>query len=252
MFVAVILLGVLQQGKGYFLFRREFGEQRTWRGRWKVTIDVLAKCIRMLLLPLPFAVCATLFWRFNLFDKNVHLHEHFEGIATAAWIAVYAVFYGGVVIGVLMKVWDQYLRMREAVKDYNIDEFMKLRDEELSPLFHLLMFMMSVSLLAGFMSLKFPDMVCGLICISGVSYLEALIFFVIVEIDDPCGGVWVIKSIPREWLVVNAKEWRKKRDAEKHAAFLDEFYQSGDFMFDMEVAERVFDKKHKFFTGRRK
>ena len=60
------------------------------------------------------------------------------------------------------------------------------------------------------MGLDYPNAVSGLIVISSTAYLLTLIFFVIGEIDDPCDGLWFIKDIPEEWLVIDVDEYRKK------------------------------------------
>jgi hypothetical protein len=44
-----------------------------------------------------------------------------------------------------------------------------------------------------------------------VTFYLALIHVVIIEIDDPCSGLWYIKNIPEDWLVIDPKKYRADR-----------------------------------------
>ena len=73
----------------------------------------------------------------------------------------------------------------------------------------------------GFMSLKYPTWQSGAIIVGGTAYLLGLIFWFVVEFDDPCHGLWYIKSIDPEWLEEDPKKWRaayRKWRREKEAA----------------------------------
>ena len=52
----------------------------------------------------------------------------------------------------------------------------------------------------GFLFLKYPDPWGGGILVFGVTFLLVLMYAMILEIDDPCVGLWFIKSIRRSGL----------------------------------------------------
>ena len=168
---------------------------------------------------MPFSFGATFFWKKVLLDQHIYLNERFDVIAMTALIAFFGLIYCLMATVIITIVWNEFKAIRMAVKEYDIETFMNLKDEEMTPLVHTVMFVIGSFVLAGFMLLKYPDLSSGLICIGSVSYLLSLIFFVAEEIDDPCRGIWTI-SIPEEWLKINAKKYREKRNKEKHAELL--------------------------------
>lgn len=183
--------------------------------------DNTLKSIHVLYKPLWFAVPVTLAWYLLIYRRDIHLSEKAEGIATAAWIPLFGIFYALLATVVISTVWDEYKRMRTAVKRYDVDEFVDLRDENMSPLVHVLMGSLSIAVLGSFMALKYPDVLSGVSFIGSTAYLFGLILVVVREIDDPCTGVWFIKSIPAEWLEINVKEWRASRCEKPHREFLE-------------------------------
>jgi uncharacterized membrane protein YcfT len=138
--------------------------------------------------------------------------EKMEGIITAGWIQVFSLLYGLLAAKIIETVWGEYKTMRASIKRCDFETFIDLRDERLSPVLYMLMTFLSASILTGFFSLKYPSLISGIIVTSTTSYVFGLIFFVVREMDDPCAGLWFIHSIPENWLKVNAKEWRNKRN----------------------------------------
>lgn len=182
-----------------------FGE-RMVRG-----IETALKCFFLLLLPVPFSAGVTAFWYFVFYTHGIYFSEKIENITTAAWIPTFGILYGLIAAIVLSTVWSEYKSMRTAIKRYDINTFVDLRDEEMSPLVHTLLFVLSGSVLLAFMGLKYPDIQSGIILIASTTYLFALIFFVVIEIDDPTSGIWFIKSVHKEWLQIDVKKWRQSR-----------------------------------------
>ena len=58
------------------------------------------------------------------------------------------------------------------------------------------------------MCLKYVSVQSGFLFVGSTAYLFVLIFLVIYEIDDPCSGLWYIRSIPKEWLQIDVKKFR--------------------------------------------
>jgi hypothetical protein len=133
---------------------------------------------------------------------------------------------------IISTVWTEYKAMRVAVKKYDFETFIDLKDEEMSPLVHVLMLVLSSFILMAFMGLKYPNAISGLMLISSTSYLFLLMFFVVREIDDPCSGIWVIKDIDPQWLKVDAKEWRNIRVREARETFQEQFRKNEIRLFE--------------------
>ncbi len=175
----------------------------------------------MLIVPLPFTIGVTFVWYDIFYVNNIDLNPKLEVIATAGWIPLLSILYSLLVAIVMNQLWTEYKALRMAVKNYDLETFMNLRDEQMSPLVHTLMAVVSGAVLFAFMLLKYPDAMSGIACIGSVAYLFSIIFFVMVEIDDPCSGTWFIKSIPTEWLTIDSREWRNLRNDPAHKKFLE-------------------------------
>lgn len=185
--------------------------------------ELVIKSIALLLAPTPFAALACFVWYRYVHQHNLAYPEKMESITMTGWIPVIGLLYGLLAAAVVNTVWSEYKEIRRSVKEYNIDKFMDLRDEDNSNLIEVLLFVVSLFLLASFMRLGYPSVTDALTMIGSVSYLLALIFVVVKEIDDPCGGLWYIKSIPEEWLKIDPKVWRKKRHERERAKYDEHF-----------------------------
>ncbi len=182
----------------------------------------------LLSLPIPFTVVISLIWYHFLYKNDIHFNDKLESIVTAAWIPTFGILYSLLAAIIISTVWTEYKAMRVAVKKYDFETFIDLQDEEMSPLVHILMLVLSGSILAAFMGFKYPDVISGMMLISSTSYLFLLMFFVVREIDDPCSGIWIIKSIHPEWLKIEAKEWRKIRTKKAREEFQEQFKKQMD------------------------
>lgn len=167
------------------------------------------KCFRMLVKPIPLAILAPIFWYFIIYKNGIHFAE--GGETVGIWISMFGILYGLLIAKIFTTVWDEYKRMGTAVKRFDLDTFIDLRDEEVSPLVHTLMIVLSVSVLLAFMLIRYDHVLTSFVFISSTAYLFSLIYLVILEIDDPCAGIWYIDDIPEEWLKVDIKKFRKER-----------------------------------------
>ncbi len=190
------------------------------RVRAKKVLTTIWKCLLLCIWPVLIGVAGSLAWYQWLFRADIHFEEKLEGIITAAWIPEFGILYSLLVAIAVNTVWTEYKSMRTAVKRYDLDTFIDLVDEDLSPLVHTMVLVASFAVLAGFLLLKYPGPWSGGILIFGVTFLLALMYIMILEIDDPCSGLWYIKSIPEEWLEIDAKEYRRKRCEESRAQYL--------------------------------
>jgi hypothetical protein len=187
--------------------------------RIKKVWEMLFKCGLLIVFPLFPAAGSAAIWYYAIFQKHRHFDEHMENIISSAWIPTFGVLYSLLAAVVFTSVWNEYKTIRAVVKRYDLETFLDLRDEEMSPLVYAMMTVFSLAILTGFMSLKYPSALGGILITSSTAYLLSLIFFVIVEIDDPCGGIWFIQNIHDEWLKIDVKKWRRKRHEKERRKF---------------------------------
>ncbi|MFA6494874.1 MAG: hypothetical protein WC246_00710 [Candidatus Paceibacterota bacterium] len=207
------------QENGSIVIFKEHYRHLGLKHRFTKAVELAIKCAIMLVMPIPFVVGILFFWYYALYQRGIYFNQGLEGIIAAAWIPTFGILYSLLTAVVLSTVWSEYKTMRTAVKKYDVETFIDLRDEEMSPLVHVMMIVLSLAVLAAFMGIKYPDVWSGTLLISSTAYLFVLIFLVIIEIDDPCSGLWFIKNIHKEWLEINPKEWRKQRSEDARAAF---------------------------------
>lgn len=179
--------------------------------RLRKTIELGLKSIIMMIIPVVPALIMVALWYFQFYSKGISFDENMENIVAAAWIPTFGLLYCLLSAVVFNTVWIEYKTIRTAVKRYDIETFVDLKDEDISPLIYTLIFICSLSIIGGFMSLKYHNPFWGGVVVGSTTYLLSLVFFVIREMDDPCGGFWFIKNIHPEWLKIDVRAWRNNR-----------------------------------------
>ena len=92
---------------------------------------MVLKCLWILVKPIPAMIAACVMWYFVFYSNNLYLSENVEIIMV--WISIFGILYGLIEAVVLTTVWNEYKQMRTAVKRYDFDTFVDLRDEEILP-----------------------------------------------------------------------------------------------------------------------
>lgn len=159
------------------------------------------------MLPLLAVLVACPAW-YLFYRTGWHLPEKLSD-ALMTLCLTFGVIYALIAGAVINRVFDEYKDMRTAVKNCDIDTFMTLRDEEVSPVIHAVMALFALNVIACIGLVNYPAPIYGLIAVGVTTYLFSLVYWVITEIDDPCTGVWFIVNIHQEWLAIEPKEWRK-------------------------------------------
>lgn len=180
-----------------------------WRAFGVKCVETAIKAAMLMSYPVLPTICVCLFWYYALYTNHIHFHEKLLEIATAAWIPTFGILYALFAAVVLNTVWNEYKNIRMSIKCYDIATFMNLRDEDVSPVVHVMLGIFSWAVLGAFMGLHYPDALSGLACVGSTAYIFGLIFFVIMEIDNPLSGIWFIRNIHQEWLDTDVKVWRE-------------------------------------------
>ncbi len=194
---------------GLHLYKRRL--QAPLKIRLKRLFELGLKTLIMLAKPAVPTALTTLFWTKVIYNKGWCFEHHMENIAVAAWIPTFGLLYCLLVAVVFTSVWSEYKKIRMAVKRYDVETFVDLKDEQVSPLIYTLVGVCSACILLGFMSLQYANAHNGGIVVASTAYVLFLVFFVVREMDDPTGGIWFIKHLPPEWLRIDVRKWRENR-----------------------------------------
>ena len=191
-----------------FYRRRKF--PINWRRLCEKSIETTVKALMLFAGSLLIASAASGFWYFVPYRYGWHFSGELELAVLRDWIYISVFFYGLLAMIAIESVWGEYKEIRKSIKDYNFDTFMRLRREDLSPLMHALMCFPALVMIFGFMGLEYPNPWSGMLSIGMAAYLPALIFLIVIEIDNPLVGIWFIRHIHDGWLETDVYEWRKK------------------------------------------
>ncbi|HWU24526.1 MAG TPA: hypothetical protein VN086_02120 [Candidatus Paceibacterota bacterium] len=173
---------------------------------------------------IPYSLFSTLAWYFILYRNHYDLGDGAEIVATAAWLPYLAVATSIINASILAKVLDEFKEMRYAIKQYDVEKFMMLSDEDVSPLIYALLIVFDACIVGGFMLIHYDSMWHGAFIIWTSTYVMALILLVIRELDDPLQGVWYIRNVHKEWLDMDRKSWRALYYASKKEESLPIFF----------------------------
>ena len=161
-------------------------------------------------------------WYFTLQSRGLYFGEEMRDLIIAAWIPGFMVVYGILSSTMTVVVFGELKAMRRAVWKADIEEFMALRNEDLSPMVHVGLFILASAVIGGFMGLKYHDFWSGTAFVGGSTFIFGFLCLMVIEMDDPCHGVWVIKNIPKGWLKIDPKAWRKSNYREAFKRVEDE------------------------------
>lgn len=193
------------------IYRFKRRSREAWRKLFRKFAEGVLKCSILLLFPLPATSMILVFWYVVLFRNDLYLNTMEQDIALNAWIPMFGVIYGLFAAVVLSSVNKKLCDAHEAVDKGNKDWFIRICDAEVSPATHGLMSSLALAVISGFMALHYSSAWGGMIVVGTTTYLLSLIFWVVVEFDDPCHGIWFIKSIQPDWLLEDPKQVAKER-----------------------------------------
>ncbi len=208
------------------IFRKRKGrEKKANQSRLTRWFETTLKVLWLLSYPTitTTAICAI--WWLTFWNHQIHVPDGAKDIALAVW-AVMGALYALMAAVVINTVWTEYKAMRMAIKTYNTPDFMNLCDEDLGPVVHVMMMTISAAVMICGMVIPYPSVGSGLLFVSLTAFVLSLIFFVAKEIDDPLHGIWFIKNVHEEWLVIEPKAWREEHCRENRETFLKKVHHS--------------------------
>lgn len=183
----------------------------------KLSVDkliiTLKKTAILMTYPIPAVWIAISVWYIVFHQYGIHFPKHVAEYVYAGFIPATMVPYS-IATGVFVaKTIDKYYEIRKAVKRYDLETFMILRDEDVTPLAHAFMTIFALFEIGAWALLEYPNGWWGGLIVGSVTYLFSFAFVIAKEVDDPFEGVWFIKYIHPEWMEIDCKEYREKHYA---------------------------------------
>lgn len=184
------------------LFRKT--ERRFWEYAWKLLI-------LQIIMPIWATAASVLLWYFVLYRNHIYVSPEVRETINAAWIPTFGVLYALIATLLFGFAFNKYVEIRCAINACEFHDFMKWRKENISPAFHAVMTTVALGVLGGFACLPYDNWYTGALLVGGATYVFALFFWVIREVDDPFRGIWVIRYIQPDWLDVDQHLYRAKQ-----------------------------------------
>jgi hypothetical protein len=212
----VIIFLDLKQGKDFPMKLTQFRvytlkpmSMRTSVVEWLAkTLETCVKCLGILVMGIIPSGIMVGIWDIVFRAHLIQVGAATREILMTAIVPTLGIMYSLLVAKLIDKVFDEYKDMRMAVKQKNKEVFMLLADEDLSPLLHGVAMLLAFGLLICLMVISYETFAEGAFVVGAVSYIFSILCIVVFEVDNPCYGFWVIRSIPSEWLTEDPKGWR--------------------------------------------
>lgn len=173
-------------------------------------IETVIKLLPILLISLVPAAFTCTVWYFGFYRTSLHFLSEVSEAVIVCWITFVGFLYSILTGVIVTSVVGEYKAIRMAIKRHDLETFMSLRDEDVSPMIHAFMTVLALFGIVTFMGFEYPNMETGIGAVGAVTYVFAFIYWIIREIDDPFYGFWFIKNIPPGWLECDPKVWREK------------------------------------------
>jgi hypothetical protein len=197
--------------------KRPNGKRRSLVKRTKKLLESSTRGFLLLLNPALATAFVLVLWFYVIFENDCFFLEGAREVVIAGYIPVFGIFYAILAGAIVTIVFEEYKSIRMAIKNDDLDTFINLYDEDLSPFFHVLMTLLASFIIIALMGLKYGDAASGVFVIGTTTYTLSLIYWIIIEIDSPLWGLWFIKSVDREWLMFDVVSLREERRRERRS-----------------------------------
>lgn len=195
------------------IYRKKRRTPEQWYRVARKFIEGILKCCRLMLRPIPPTLLLVGIWYYGFWQNQLHLEGKDSEIGIMLWITFAGIVYAVFAVDTLSKAARKLEAADDAVDRLDIERFMHICDTEISPVTHGLLSMLALAVIFGFMVYDYQHVPSGIILVGGATYLTSIVFWVIVEYDDPCYGLWFIKSIPEHWLEQEPRVWCRRHRA---------------------------------------
>ncbi|MEO6110111.1 MAG: hypothetical protein ABIP50_03830 [Candidatus Saccharimonadales bacterium] len=169
----------------------------------------------IVLRPLVVALAGAVIWKFVFFDHNISFNKEAENpllfIILPLVSFVYVIF-ASIGIG---SVFDEYKIVSKAVVKRDLETFLLHRDEQLPILFHILVGIPSIMLIALTTLFHYGDWIVGACAVFSVIFVVVTAWIVSTELDDFEKSIWFKEKIPKEWHGIDVEAYFSKKEGKK-------------------------------------
>lgn len=152
----------------------------------------------------PFAVAfvAVMVWRW-MWKNGYHLAAEDSEIFYVPVMATLGLAFSINATINLSSTWEKYRRIGNCVLTRNKREFLQLRDERMPIILHLFLATLSFFLLGMMMLLDYKHEMSGIVSVFIISFLVALYWIVVPQLENPAKSAWFVERIPVAWLEID-------------------------------------------------
>ncbi len=123
-----------------------------------------------------------------------------DDLFSSGTIATLGIFYSFVAVFILNKVWGQLIDSQNAVSAKDSETFFRIQETRIPGTIKLVLLIFSFFLVGAFFLANFKSFLGGLYSVSVITFILALHWEVMIDLDDPIKGVWNVERIPEKWL----------------------------------------------------
>lgn len=152
----------------------------------------------------PFAVAflAVVVWRW-MWKNGYHLAAEDSEIFYVPVMATLGLAFSINATINLSSTWEKYRRIGNCILTRNEREFLQLRDERMPIILHLFLATLSFFLIGMMMLLDYKYEMSGIVSVFIISFLVALYWIVVPQLENPAKSAWFAERIPGEWLEID-------------------------------------------------
>ncbi|TAK96534.1 hypothetical protein EPO05_01585 [Patescibacteria group bacterium] len=171
----------------------------------------------LILEPLVLAVMFVKLWQL-LRHLGLYLSDEDELSLTSSVITTLAVAFSIMATLMFNTVWEKYRQVVIFVLKGDKEGFLVLRDERMPMVLHIFIAALSVLFLGMVMLLNYRQEWSGIAAVFSLSFVVALYWIVIPQLENPAKSPWFAERIPKEWLELDVDEFfklEKERNGQK-------------------------------------
>jgi hypothetical protein len=155
--------------------------------------------LRFLIVPLILAVCSTSLWYLLHHQKIIPIIPDADvDYMSSGVISILGIFYAVASGFIISTVWRQFVYVEEAITVGSKEEFIRHKNKRIPNTIKIMFIIYSCILLFAFYITHVTTSSIGIFSIFSITYCLVLNFQIIIDLDDPFTGLWIVK-VPKHW-----------------------------------------------------
>jgi FtsH-binding integral membrane protein len=164
--------------------------------------------VRLMIQPLLIATLVALYWRLAWSEQWLSFICKEDvplvmGTAFSMLMLAYSITAGLI----FNSSWRKYNKVMGCVLPQDKRTFLLYRDEKMPLVIHLFLGSLSFLLLAVIGLLPYEDCTSGTLAVFLATFIMALVWVVLIQLENPTKSAWLAERLPREWLKEDVDEY---------------------------------------------